>query len=65
MWETDAASNSDRAGWDLPNKSEAECSWIVSGKKYEFCCPPCLDKFMMWAKTKPEKVKDPGEYVKR
>jgi hypothetical protein len=47
------------------NKSEAECSWIVGGKKYEFCCPPCLDKFIMWAKTKPEKVKDPGEYVKR
>jgi hypothetical protein len=47
------------------NKAEAECSWIVGGKKYEFCCPPCLDKFMMWAKTKPEKVKDPGDYVKK
>jgi hypothetical protein len=47
------------------NKSEAECNWIIGGKKYEFCCPPCLDKFMTWAKTKPENVKDPGEYVKK
>ncbi|MSR55376.1 MAG: hypothetical protein EXS09_19140 [Gemmataceae bacterium] len=45
------------------NKSETECAWIVDGKRYEFCCPPCLDKFVGWAKTQPEKVKNPKDYV--
>jgi len=46
-------------------KADARCSWIVGGKSYAFCCPPCLDKFMGWAKNKPEKVKDPAEYVEK
>lgn len=45
------------------NKAEAECAWIVNDKKYEFCCPPCLDKFVGWAKTQPDKVKKPTDYV--
>ncbi len=47
------------------NKAEEQCTWVVGGKKYKFCCPPCLDKFMMWAKNNPEKVKDPDDYVKK
>ena len=27
-------------------KAQAECSWIIQGQRYEFCCPPCLDNFM-------------------
>jgi hypothetical protein len=47
------------------NKADPQCSWWVDGKKYEFCCPPCLEKFVKWAKESPEKVKAPGDYVKR
>jgi hypothetical protein len=45
-------------------KANPQCSWIVGGKKYEFCCPPCINEFVTLAKTKPEEVKDPGQYVK-
>lgn len=46
------------------NKADAQCIWYVNGKKYEFCCPPCLEKFVGWAKNQPEKVKAPEAYVK-
>lgn len=45
------------------NKAEAECAWIVQGQRYEFCCPPCLDKFIGWAHHQPEKVKNANDYV--
>jgi hypothetical protein len=31
-------------------KANSKCSWIVGGKKYEFCCPPCVDEFVRMAK---------------
>lgn len=46
-------------------KANPECTWIVGGKKYEFCCPPCVDEFVTLAKTKPEEIKAPEDYVKR
>lgn len=46
-------------------KANPKCSWIVGGKTYEFCCPPCVDEFVGWAKSKPEEVKPPDQYVKR
>jgi YHS domain-containing protein len=46
------------------NKADPQCTWVVNGQTYEFCCPPCLEKFVGWAKTRPEKVKPPDEYVK-
>ncbi len=46
-------------------KANAKCSWIVGGKKYEFCCPPCVDEFVTLAKTNPDEVKAPEEYVKK
>jgi hypothetical protein len=45
------------------NKADLRCEWVVNGKKYLFCCPPCLDKFITWAKEQPHKVKDPSAYV--
>jgi hypothetical protein len=39
------------------------CTWIIGGKEYEFCCPPCVDNFLETAKTSPEDVKDPSAYV--
>lgn len=46
-------------------KANAAVSWIVGGKSYEFCCPPCVDEFVALAKENPEDVREPGEYVKR
>jgi hypothetical protein len=45
------------------NKADPQCSWVVNGKAYSFCCPPCLDKFVGWAKKNPEKIKEPEAYV--
>jgi hypothetical protein len=46
-------------------KANPKCSWIVGGKTYEFCCPPCVDEFVALAKSKPEEVKAPEDYVKQ
>ncbi|MEX2286228.1 MAG: hypothetical protein WD648_04005 [Planctomycetaceae bacterium] len=46
-------------------KANPKCTWIVGGKAYEFCCPPCVDEFVKLAKETPEEIKEPGEYVKR
>jgi hypothetical protein len=40
-------------------------AWIVGGKKYLFCCPPCVDEFVRLAKKKPAAVRGPEVYVKR
>jgi hypothetical protein len=47
------------------NKADEKCSWWVNGKQYEFCCPPCLEKFVKWAKESPEKIQDPEAYRKK
>jgi hypothetical protein len=45
------------------NKAEPECAWIIQGQRYEFCCHPCVDKFVRLAHEHPEKVKNANEYV--
>ena len=40
-------------------------AWIVGGKTYTFCCPPCVEEFVRKAKETPEKIKSPEEYVKK
>lgn len=47
------------------NKADDNCKWWVNGKEYTFCCPPCLEKFVKQAKQTPEKIKEPGEYIKK
>jgi YHS domain-containing protein len=46
-------------------KANPQCAWIVGGKKYLFCCPPCIDEFVKLAREEPAKVKSPEDYVKR
>ncbi len=46
-------------------KANPEFTWIVGGKKYEFCCPPCIDEFVRTAKESPGEIKEPEEYVKK
>jgi YHS domain-containing protein len=48
-------------------KANPQCAWIVGGKTYEFCCPPCVDEFVSWAKNE-DTIKDilePDAYVKK
>jgi hypothetical protein len=45
-------------------KANPKCSWVIGGKKYEFCCPPCVDEFLRLAKDKPDEIKPPEAYRK-
>jgi hypothetical protein len=46
-------------------KANPACAWVVGGKTYEFCCPPCVEEFVIQAKTAPQEIKEPGDYVKK
>jgi hypothetical protein len=46
-------------------KANPAFTWVVGGKTYEFCCPPCIDEFVKTAKEKPEQIKEPGDYVQK
>ena len=43
-------------------KASPKFTWVIDGKPYEFCCPPCVDEFVAQAKEKPETVRPPAEY---
>jgi|GEM_PF-2891584 len=45
-------------------KANEAFPWWVGGKKYLFCCPPCVEEFVLNAK-KGHAPKDPQDYVKR
>ena len=36
--------------------------WIVGRGQYQFCCPPCIDEFVMEAKERPDEVREPDFY---
>lgn len=39
--------------------------WWVGGKRYTFCCPPCIEEFVLKAKKNDDAArKSPEEYVK-
>lgn len=46
-------------------KANPKCAWIIGGKTYEFCCPPCVDEFVALAKDNPSEIKDPESYRKK
>ena len=46
-------------------KANDKITWVVGGKTYEFCCPPCVDEFVTLAKEHPDQVKEPEDYRKR
>jgi YHS domain-containing protein len=39
-------------------------AWVVGGKTYLFCCPPCIEEFVKRAKEQPDTIKAPEKYVK-
>ncbi|MDZ4684012.1 MAG: hypothetical protein SH850_02915 [Planctomycetaceae bacterium] len=45
-------------------KSNAKFTWVVGGKPYEFCCPPCVDEFVKLAKEQPDAIKNPETYIR-
>lgn len=45
-------------------KANSKFTWIVDGKPYEFCCPPCVDEFVKLAKEQPDAIKSPESYLK-
>ncbi|MCX7410417.1 MAG: hypothetical protein NTZ32_20265 [Planctomycetales bacterium] len=45
-------------------KANPKFIWIIDGKPYQFCCPPCVDEFVKLAKEQPEEVKVPDTYIK-
>jgi hypothetical protein len=47
------------------SKTNPEITWIIDGKKYAFCCPPCIEDLVQRAKDKPDELKPPEGYVKQ
>ena len=45
-------------------KANEEFTWIIDGKSYSFCCPPCIDEFLRSAKEQPDLLKAPETYIK-
>jgi YHS domain-containing protein len=45
-------------------KAHQECTWVIGGKTYQFCCPSCIDEFVTLAKENPESIQEPEHYIK-
>ncbi len=46
-------------------KANAKFTWIIGGKPYQFCCPPCIDEFLTNAKTSQDALPDPDSFLKK
>ena len=46
-------------------KANPNFTWVIGGKTYEFCCPPCIDEFLILAKASSSEVLAPEEYIKK
>jgi YHS domain-containing protein len=46
-------------------KANPQFSWVVGGKTYEFCCPPCVQEFVTLAKEMSQDIKEPEYYRKK
>jgi len=47
------------------NRADARFAWLIDGKTYRFCCPPCIDDFVRRARAASLPLPGPGEYVQR
>lgn len=45
-------------------KANPKFTWVIDGKPYQFCCPPCVDEFVKLAKERPDELKEPDNYIK-
>ncbi len=46
-------------------KANPKFTWIIGGKPYQFCCPPCVDEFLTLAKTSKDPLPDPNSFIKQ
>lgn len=46
-------------------KANSKFTWIIDGKPYEFCCPPCVDEFLASAKSSTDPLPDPNSFIKK
>ena len=46
-------------------QANPQCSWIIGGHTYLFCCPPCIDEFLAKAKNSPNQIEMPAAYVQK
>jgi len=46
-------------------KANPKIEWTVDGKKYLFCCSPCVDEFVRMAKEEPDQIKAPADYIQK
>ena len=46
-------------------KANPKFTWIIDGKGYEFCCPPCIDEFLTSAKASTDPLPDPDSFIKK
>jgi len=46
-------------------KANPNFTWIIDGKPYEFCCPPCVDEFLKMAKSTDEPLPAPETFIKK
>lgn len=46
-------------------KANPKFSWVIGGKTYYFCCPPCIEEFVKQAKEHPESIRPPQDYVQK
>ena len=45
-------------------KANPNFTWVIDGKPYQFCCPPCIDEFVKSAKTSSEPLPAPDSFLK-
>jgi hypothetical protein len=46
-------------------KANPACTWTIDGSHYSFCCPPCIDEFLVLAKSDPDRILTPQAYRMR
>jgi YHS domain-containing protein len=46
-------------------KANPKFAWVIDGKSYQFCCPPCIDEFLKSAKSSTDELPDPESYIQK
>jgi YHS domain-containing protein len=46
-------------------RANPKFTWVVGGKTYMFCCPPCIEEFVRLAKDEPDKILPLEKYKKK
>jgi hypothetical protein len=46
-------------------KANPKFTWVIDGKPYQFCCPPCIDEYLASAKLSDDPLPDPDSFIKK